>query len=182
MTTSTRRRPFSTRSGGASAGGRRPLWPWVAVLGIALLVPAVLRAQGKVRVRVTGGPVSFPAPTVTDYNNGFLSASGTLTYTVSGTGGGNGISHTSTVSVQATTGTLGGTKSITDLQWRRADLSTWNPMTTTGAQIEQRVLVRRGSNDPWSNQIFLRMLLSYANDGPGTHSAKLVFTLTITTP
>lgn len=182
MTASIRTGPIATSSGAAVGNRRHRGWPRAAVLAVAMLVPAVLLAQGRERLRITGAPVSFPAPTVTDYNNGFLPAGGTLTYTVSGTGGGNGISHTSTVSVRATTGTLGGTKAITDLQWRRADLSTWNPMTTTAAQIEQRLIVRRGANDPWSNQIFLRMLLSYANDGPGTHSATLVFTLTITTP
>lgn len=182
MTTSIRPGPIVTSSGAAVDGGPHPLRQWAAILAVALLVPAALVAQGKERLTITGAPVSFSAPTVTDYNNGYLPAGGALTYTVAGTGGGRGISHTSTVSVRATTGTLGGTKVITDLQWRRADLSTWNPMTTTAAQIEQRLIVRRGSNDPWSNQVFLRMLLSYANDGPGTHSATLVFTLTVTTP
>lgn len=180
--TSTRERHPATRPGSSAATGRRRSWRLAAISCLALALPATLLAQGKEKLTITGGPVSFPAPTVTDYNNGYLSAGGALTYTVAGTGGGRGISHTSTVSVRATTGTLGGTKSITDLQWRRADLPTWNPMTTTSAQIEQRVIVRRGSNDPWSNQIFLRMLLSYANDGPGAHSGTLVFTLTITTP
>lgn len=154
----------------------------LVVIVSSLIAPAALGAQGHETITITGGNVTFSAPTAANFNNGYLPASGALTYTVSSAAGGNGISHTSTVSVRSTAATLGGTKPISDLQWRRSDLSTWNSMTTTAAFVEQRTIVRRGTNDPWSNQIFFQMLLSFANDAPGAHSGTLVFTLTITTP
>ena len=154
----------------------------VALMVSFLIAPAALGAQGHETITITGANVTFSAPTAADFNNGYLPASGALTYTVKSAAGGNGISHTSSVSVRSTAATLGGTKPISDLQWRRSDLATWNSMTTTAAFVEQRTIVRKGTNDPWSNQIFFQMLLSFANDAPGTHSGTLVFVLTITTP
>lgn len=154
----------------------------VALIVSLVIAPTALAAQGRETITITGGNVTFAAPTAADFNNGYLPASGALTYTVKSAAGGTGISHTSTVSVRSTAATLGGTKPISDLQWRRSDLSTWNSMTTTAAFVEQRTIVRRGTNDPWSNQIFFQMLLSFANDAPGAHSGTLVFVLTITTP
>lgn len=154
----------------------------VVVLLGALLVPGALQAQGTESMTLSATTVTFPTPTVTDFDNGFLTASTSVTYTVATSGGPPGTSHTATISVKSSSANLGGGKAIGDLQWSRADLGTWNSMTTTNATVEQRTLVRRGLNDPWSNTVNFQMLLSYANDAPGTHSATLVFTLTITTP
>lgn len=154
-----------------------------ALVAASVLLPRAVAAQGSVSLTVTGGPVAFATPAATDFNAGSITSTGSLTYSVATSGGPPGTSHTSTVSVRATTGTLGGTKPVTDLQWERADLlGTWNGVTTTNAQVEQRTIVRKGANDPWSNQLNFRMLLSYANDAPGTYSTGLVITLTVTTP
>ena len=153
----------------------------VVLLG-ALLLPGALHAQGTESMTLSATTVSFPTPTITDFDNGFLTASTTVTYTVATSGGPKGASHTATVSIKSSSANLGGTKALSDLQWSRADLGTWNSMTTTNATVEQRTIVRGGANDPWSNSVNFQMLLSYANDAPGAHSAALVFTLTITTP
>lgn len=153
----------------------------VVLLG-ALLVPGVLHAQGSESLSLSATTVTFPTPTVTDFDNGFLPSSTTLTYTVATSGGPKGASHTATVSIKSTSANLGGGKALGDLQWSRADLGTWNSMTTTNATVEQRTIVRSGANDPWSNSINFQMLLAYANDAPGAHTASLVVTLTITTP
>lgn len=153
----------------------------VVLLGM-LLVPGALAAQGTETMALSATTISFPAPTITNFDNGFVAASSSITYTVSTSGGPAGLSHTATVSIKSSSANLGGGKAVSDLQWSRADLGTWNSMTITNATVEQRTLVRRGLNDPWSNTVNFRMLLSYANDAPGAHSATLVFTFTITTP
>ncbi|HKC80610.1 MAG TPA: hypothetical protein VKB91_05405, partial [Gemmatimonadaceae bacterium] len=73
-------------------------------------------------------------------------------------------------------------KLIGDLQWRRSDLATWNDVTLTDAQVEQRIVVNKGLNDPWSNTIFFRMALSWTSDAPATYSANYVITLSQTVP
>ncbi|MGH7735558.1 MAG: hypothetical protein ACREOE_18165 [Gemmatimonadales bacterium] len=150
---------------------------------MSVLFPRAAAAQGSVSMTVTGGPVAFAAPAAADFNAGSIASTGTLTYSVATSGGPPGTSHTSTVSIRATTGTLGGTKPLSDLQWGRADMpGTWNGVTTSDAQVEQQTIVRKGANDPWSNSLNFRMLLSYANDVPGSYSTGLVITLTVTTP
>lgn len=155
----------------------------VAALAATLLFPCALAAQGTVALTVTGGPVAFAAPAAADFNNGSIASTGSVSYSVATSGGPPGTSHTSTVSIRATTGTLGGTKPVSDLQWNRADQAgVWNGLSTSNAQVEQRTIVRKGTNDPWSNSVSFRMLLSYANDVPGSYSTSLVITLTVTTP
>ncbi|MGB7212996.1 MAG: hypothetical protein WBC97_10255 [Gemmatimonadales bacterium] len=153
------------------------------VVAASVLLPRAVAAQGTMSLTVIGGPVAFTAPAAADFNAGSIASTGTLTYSVATSGGPKGTSHTSTVSIHATTGTLGGAKPVSDLQWGRADLvGTWNGLTTSDAQVEQRTIVRKGTNDPWSNSLNFRMLLSYANDVPGSYSTGLVITLTVTTP
>jgi len=47
----------------------------------------------------------------------------------------------------------------------------WNPITLTDAQVEQRIMINKGLNDPWSNTIFFRMNLSWTTDAPATYAA-----------
>ncbi|MFI5234557.1 MAG: hypothetical protein ACHQXA_02495 [Gemmatimonadales bacterium] len=152
------------------------------LLAAFLAAPMALRAQGATTLTLSGSPLAFPAPVVADFDNGSLAATGALTYSAATSGGGPKTSRTSTVSIRASSATLGGTKPVSDLQWRRADLGTWNSLTTSDVQVEQRAMVRATTNDPWSNQVFFRVLLSYANDAPGSYSTSVIFTLTITTP
>lgn len=138
-------------------------------------------AQGRITLTATGGPVTFPAPTAADYDAGFVLAAAPLAFTVDASGG-PATQRTATVSVQATTPFLGGTKPVADLQWRRADLGTWNPLTVGSTGIESHPMVRNGLNDPWSNSVYFRMNLGWASDGPGTYTTGVVLTLTVTTP
>ena len=50
------------------------------------------------------------------------------------------------------------------------------------APVEQRVMVKNGLNDPWSNTIFFRMVLNWTTDGPATYSANYQITLSQTVP
>jgi hypothetical protein len=71
---------------------------------------------------------------------------------------------------------------IGDLEWRRSDLATWNNITLTDAQVDQKIVVRGVLNDPWSNTIFFRMLLNWTTDAPATYSGNYVITLSQTVP
>ncbi len=148
-----------------------------AILALALLA-SPLAAQ-KTILTLSGGAITFPAPTAADYVAGFVNSATGVTFTISAQ---TGTSRTTTVSIRSSSLNLGGGKVIGDLEWRRSDLATWNIITLTDAQVDQRIQVRNGSNDPWSNTIFFRMLLNWTTDAPATYSGNYVITLSQTVP
>jgi hypothetical protein len=150
-----------------------------AAISLALVLFASPLAAQKTSLTLTSATVTFPAPTAADYINGFVDAPTGMTFTINSTQGG---SRTTTVSIRSISANLGGGKVIADLQWRRSDLATWNSVALTDAQIEQRVAVSKGLNDPWSNTIFFRMLLHWTTDAPATYSGTYQITLSQTVP
>jgi hypothetical protein len=154
---------------------------------IAALVALLARAaaaQTDITLTLTQTPNVFPAPTVADYDAGFVYSPTGILFTVDLVAGG-GQKRTTSVTLRSTSATLGGTKPIGDLQWRRADLPTWTPMGVTDAipPVETRpVKANPPQNDPWSNEVFLRIKLNWATDTLPTYTAPIVFTLTVTTP
>jgi len=150
-----------------------------AALALALaLVGSPLAAQ-KTNLALTGGTVTFPAPTAADYIAGFVNSTTGVTFTVNSV---NGVPRTTTVSIRSTSASLGGAKVIGDLQWRRSDLATWNSISLVDAQVEQRIVINKGLNDPWSNTIFFRMVLNWTTDAPATYTANYQITLGQTVP
>ena len=151
------------------------------VISLALvLVASPLAAQSpKTILTVAGGTINFAAPTAADYIAGFINSGTGATFTLQAQ---TGTSRTTTVSIRSLSATLGNGKVIGDLEWRRSDLATWNSITLTDVQVEQRVLVRNGSNDPWSNTIFFRMILTWTTDAPATYSGNYQITLSQTVP
>jgi hypothetical protein len=150
-----------------------------AAIYIAAIALASPLAAQKTGLTVTGGTIAFPAPTATDYVNGFVDATTGATFTIDSQTGG---SRTTTISIRASSANLGNGKVIGDLQWRRSDLATWNSIGLVDSQVEQRVIVNKGLNDPWSNTIFFRLLLDWTKDAPGTYTANYVVTLSQTVP
>jgi len=152
------------------------------VLAALALVAAPADGQGNPRTNLTlaGATITFPAPTANDYVAGFVNSTSGVTFTLDASSGNQ--SHTTTIHIRATSASLGGGKLIGDLQWRRSDLTAWTSITATDAQIEQRVQVRNGLNDPWSNTIFFRMLLDWTTDAPATYTADYQITLSQTVP
>jgi hypothetical protein len=152
------------------------------LLGALALLASRSAAQGNPRTDliVTGGTITFPAPTANDYVAGFVNSTSGVTFTADATNGNQ--SHTTAILIRATSASLGGGKVIGDLQWRRSDLTTWTSITLTDAQVEQRVQVRNGLNDPWSNTIFFRLLLDWTTDAPATYTANYQITLAQTVP
>ena len=156
------------------------------LLLLALALPALpgRAVAQKLTLLITGGaPIAFPTVTETDYDAGSVTATTALGYSLDLLGGGGGgVNRTGSISIRATTTTMGGTKPIADLQWRRSDLATWNSMTTTNAVVESRTMRRNTLNDPYTGSIVFRVLLSWDNDGPATYTPTIVVTATLTTP
>jgi len=148
-------------------------------LAIALALVASPLAAQKTSLTVTGGTITFPSPTAADYIAGFVNSTGGVTFTVNSQ---NGVQRTTTITVRSTSADLGNGKMIGDLQWRRSDLATWNSITLTDAQVEQRIVINKALNDPWSNTIFFRLVLNWTSDGPATYSANYQVTLSQTVP
>ncbi len=161
---------FGRKSHGGIAG---------AAISLALVLFAFPLAAQKTILTVAGGTITFAAPTAADYIAGFIDSGTGVTFTNNAQ---TGASRTTTVSIRSISASLGGGKVIGDLRWRRSDLATWNSITLTDAQVEQRVLVRNGLNDPWSNTIFFRMVLTWATDAPATYGATYQITLSQTVP
>jgi len=150
-----------------------------AAVTLALVLFAFPLAAQKTTLTLASGAVTFPAPTATDYINGFVDAPTGMTFTVNSN---NGAQRTTTISIRSISANLGGGKAIADLEWRRSDLATWNSITLTDAQVEQRIVVNNGLNDPWSNTIFFRMILHWTTDAPATYSGTYQITLSQTVP
>ncbi len=150
-----------------------------AAISLALaLVASPLSAQ-KTNLALAGGTITFPAPTAADYVAGAVNSTTGVTFTINSL---NGVQRTTTISIRSLSANLGNGKVIGNLQWRRSDLAVWNSITLTDAQVEQRVVVNKGLNDPWSNTIFFRMVLNWATDAPATYSATYQITLSQTVP
>ena len=150
-----------------------------ATVSLALMLFAFPLAAQKTTLTLASTAVTFPAPTAADYINGFVDAPTGMTFTINST---QGASRTTTVSIRSISANLGGGKVISDLQWRRSDLATWNSITLTDAQVEQRIVINKALNDPWSNTIFFRMVLNWTTDAPATYSGTYQITLSQTVP
>ena len=152
-----------------------------AILVSMLLVVASPLIGQTTTLTLAGNTITFPAPTATDYTNGWVNSTTGVTFTVDATSSGGG-SNTTTIQIRSTSANLGGGKLLADLQWRRSDLATWNSITIGDVNVEARSQTFNGANDPWSNTIFFRMLLSWTTDAPATYSANYRITLRVTQP
>ena len=147
------------------------------------MLAGAAHAQKLTLSTTAGNPVAFPTPTETDYDNGSVAATAALAFTLDLLGGGGaGVNRHGILSIRASSAVMGGTKPIGALEWRRSDLATWNSLTTADVQVESRAMMKSTLNDPWSNSIFFRTLLSWANDGPATYTPTIIITATLTTP
>jgi hypothetical protein len=131
---------------------------------------------------LAGAPSIFPAPTAADLSAGWLMNPTGVGFTVA-VGRGAATRRLATVTIQATSATMTATagshaKPVGDLEWRRADLAAWVPLTTAPVEIESRLMRKNTLEDPWGNTIFLRTRLSWTGDPPDTYTATLVITLT----
>jgi len=142
---------------------------------------------------LSGGPVSFAAPTGSDYAAGWIYNPGYpgsgVTYTLDITKGAANTTVTTTISVRAATATLGGpagvAKPIGDLQWARADQMVWTPLTTANMVVESRQMQKNKLNDTWANTLLWRVHVGWLTDPAGTYTTGptgIVVTLSLTAP
>ena len=103
-------------------------------LACALLLCATPATAQLTVLSVSGNTITFPAPAAVDYAAGWINSATGVTFTVDAL---IGLTHTTTIAIRATSASLGGSKVIGDLQWRRSDLVAWNSITTTDVQVEQ---------------------------------------------
>ena len=162
-------------------GGRKLRGLGTSVVMTLVFIASPLRAQNpRTQLTLGNGTITFPAPTATDYINGYVYSTAGVSYTIDATSGNQ--SHTTTIALRSTSVDLGSGKLLADLEWRRSDLAAWNAITTANTQVEQKVVIRGALNDPWSNTIFFRMKLSWTADAPATYSAAYTITLSQTVP
>lgn len=147
-----------------------------------------LRAQGQriTRLDVAGFPLAVTSTLPTDFDAGFI-ALGLTTIAVDLTrnqGGGGFSPRVTTVNVRcATPCPASGTLPAGTLQWSRADLGAWNALTTTYALVESRTAAFNGDNDPWSNSIAWRYVLTWEGTPPAPDTQFFIqFELVVTAP
>ena len=157
--------------------------------GTLLLFTAILavplHAQ-RTSLNVSGYPVVFAPPTAADLDAGIISSATPTTFTVEILGG-QPVARLTAVSIRCQAPCpVTGTKSPASLQWRRADLSVWTPLTTVDVPVDSRLVQRNlplpQSNNPWSNSIYWQSVVGWTTDPPGIHTFNIVMTLTVTAP
>ena len=171
---------------------RRRIPLLAAALALVAAAARVAPAQNAV-LTISGGPVAFATPTGTDFAAGYIYNTGYpatgVAFVLDITKGGGVGTVTTTISVRAATASLGGpagtVKPIGDLEWARADLLNWTPLTTTNAFVESRQMVKNKTNDTWTNTLLWRMKLSWTADPAGTYTTGatgIVVTVSLTAP
>ena len=147
-------------------------------LAVCLFAGAA-RAQTSVQLAFAGAPVSFDAPTAADYAAGTIEAHSPLPFQIATASEPTG-SFTTTVYIRSSSPSLGGGKSLGDMEWRRGDGETWFPLTTTNAIVESRITNGSPQGHSWDNTIYLRVALRWTSDAPGTYVGNLVITVSTT--
>ena len=135
-------------------------------------MPRPVAAQGPPQVPgqlglTVGTPaIAFPAPSVLDFDLGYIDHTGTLVSIRSRPAGAPW-----ELRIRGDAATLGGYgKPVGDILWRTATSTTWTPLTGT----DQTVIQGAGDTDI---TVFFRMRLDWATDAPGAYGAVLVFTV-----
>ncbi len=165
-------------------GSRRETARSEALLASLLLAGILLSttpvAAQDTRLTLSGTTaITIATPTAADYSAGWKASATGVTYTVDALSGG---SRTARILIRAGCSDLGAGKPLADLQWRRSDLGTWTSITNSDVLVEQKIMVTSLLNDPWSNTIFVRMLLDWVNDEPNPYQCDMKITLTQTVP
>lgn len=163
---------------------------FAVVMSLLLGAPlSGLVAQANIRSSMTLSTTTITFPTVTeaDYDAGAVSASNPITVTFDARkNGGNqpNDQRTSTITIRATTATLGGSKPISDMEWQANGTGgAWTGLSTTAAVVESRPYIFNNLNDPWTVTVYFRTLMSWADDPPATYGPVTIqITLTVTTP
>lgn len=154
-------------------------------LSLLMMVFATSVAAQRVQLTISGLPLTTPTTSPNDFDAGSV-ALGSTGFSVEVVNNNNTRRRT-TVSVRCAlpcpaTGSL----DLSRVQWRRADLGSWNSLTTSftaPSVVEFRNIQNGVENDPWSNSIFWRYLLDWVLTPPAAASRfNLEFQLTVAAP
>jgi hypothetical protein len=158
------------------------------VLAAMVLCHGTAAAQGglpamRIELQATGLPLAFPVVSGADYVAGSVLATTPTEYTVVSNRGPAGLERRTTVHVRCGVPCPNsGSLSAARLQWRRGDQE-WTTLTTMDQLVEERILTRSGTNDPWSGTIHWRYLLHWT-EVPALSSGTfpIIITLTVGAP
>ncbi|HKS07560.1 MAG TPA: hypothetical protein VJR92_14755 [Gemmatimonadaceae bacterium] len=158
---------------------------FVAVLWAFALTPVDASARQNTRISLSGFPLQVLTTTGADFEAGFVSL-GTTSFSVNATTLSLlFVNRTATVAVLCDAGSCpnAGALPVSGLQWRRADLATWNTLTTSPVDVETRSMTYGGTNDPWGNSLVWRYLLNWTSNPPAAMTRwRIRFQLTVTAP
>jgi hypothetical protein len=150
--------------------------PAVMSLLLALaLVPSSGIAQVTVTLTGVGGTITFHAPTAADYAAGSLEATTTMPFQIATSTEGTG-PHKTSLHIRSSSSTLGNSKPVGHLEWRRADHSEWHAFTTSDAEVESWEAQGHPAGHTFSNTIHFRILLHWTNAHPFMYTGHLVLT------
>lgn len=148
---------------------------------VSLFVSTAARSQSTT-LTVSATTVTFASPTAADYVAGYLYASPNISATIQPTTGTTN-DRNSLLYIMTSSANLGGSKPVSNLEYKCTAGSTWTQMTTTNVLIAQNRTGVGGPNSPWSCILQFRIKLAWTSDLNGaTFAATLVTTLTTTTP
>jgi len=159
-----------------------------AAIALVSLLASGLSAQGNRRTEMTiaGFPLTSTSATPTEYDAGSVTlGSTTISVNLTTNSGAGGFSpRVTTVSVRCNTPCPAtGTLAAAGLQWRRSDLGTWNAISTVFNLVETRTATFNGTNDPWSNTIFWRYVLTWTGVPPTAATSYYIqFQLQVSAP
>lgn len=134
--------------------------------------------------RLSVGSVSFPTPSLSNYNSWPTSATGPVTdsvpvqFTVDRVR--QSTSRVTTVFIRCN-GTTG-IKTCGDIEWRSNNNSGWQPLSLVDAEVEARTVVPFQSNDPWSGTVWLRVRLDWSDPAPSVSTSNISLTMTVFRP
>lgn len=163
----------------------------VALTLVTCLVVRTANAQNNANVTlsVASAGTPFPVPAVSDYIAGYIDNPVTLAFNGVLKGPANGQTFTAHVEVCALGSTLGNGKSLSDLQWRPADLSLpFQPVVlgcdgavSSARQVGSYVLVKNQLERKFADGILLRLVLRWT-DTSASYGVPLAFTVSMTSP
>lgn len=165
----------------------RPLILSPLVIAALVFGPRTLEGQGQRRTEITlsGFPISNVSTAPADFDAGFVllgSTSWTVDLTRNQGAGGFSPRVTTVNVVCAAPCPASGTLPVGSLEWRRADLGVWNPLSTTPTLVETRTATFNGTNDPWTNSVQWRYALSWTGTPPSAATFNVAFELVVTAP
>ncbi len=129
----------------------------------AIVIPVGATAQ---TLTVVPGTVVFPPATAGDFDAGQISGPGGTIFTVTDLPG-----RKWEVLLRCTLPDMGVYgKPRAELEWRRADLSTWQPCSSTDVNVQNG----KGTD---TNIVYYQIRLDWTKDIPGTYTQTLQFTV-----